>query len=243
MLKEEIKYKAFSERAILIEWPELIDEKLSKIIIQYSQLIREKLNSEIDDLIIGYNSITIIYKSDIDNYSEKIFALKNIIDHNKLNSNYTNYLWEIPVCYDEEFGLDIITLSEEKNISIESLISQHTSPSYLVHFIGFLPGFMYLGGLHPDLHVERKSNPRIRVPKGSVAIGGQQTGIYPQDSAGGWHIIGRTPIDLFSISRNPPCEIQPLDRIKFVSVSKAMYNSIAEDYVAGHYVISKSEIC
>ena len=113
-----------------------------------------------------------------------------------------------------------------KSLSKAELIVLHTKVVYTVFFIGFLPGFLYLGGLDPKLYFDRKTTPGLHVKKGAVAIGGQQTGIYPQDSPGGWHVIGQTPVELFNKAHNPPCTIQAGDQLKFVAIDQQHYRVI-----------------
>jgi inhibitor of KinA len=127
---------------------------------------------------------------------------------------------EIPVIYD---GPDLSTLAHSKGLSIEEVSALHRSPVYTVYMLGFAPGFPYLGDLDPRLHAARLVSPRRRVPGGSVAIGGEHTGIYPVDSPGGWHIIGRTTIRIFDPARGAPAgpdermfHLHPGDRVRFV---------------------------
>ena len=112
----------------------------------------------------------------------------------------------------------------------------HTAPLYRVFFIGFLPGFMYLGGLDKRLHFPRKATPSLDVKKGAVAIGGEQTGIYPMDSPGGWHVIGHSPLNFFNINEQNPCYFNSGDYIKFIDISIDYYNDISLEIVADNYV-------
>ena len=105
----------------------------------------------------------------------------------------------------------------------------HTSSQYLVYFLGFQPGFLYLGGLDSRLHNPRRSNPRLRVDRGAVAIGGEQTGIYPQDSPGGWNIIGKSPVDFFDVSKSRPCFAKAGDYVQFKPVDVATFDEISKE--------------
>jgi len=118
----------------------------------------------------------------------------------------------------------------------------HSNNIYTVFFMGFLPGFMYLGGLDERLFFNRKPNPRLHIAKGSVAIGGKQTGVYPSKSAGGWNIIGRTPISFFNIKDEIPCFTKAGDKIKFVPISLDEYHRIEKRIVKNTYTISKTVI-
>jgi len=124
-------------------------------------------------------------------------------------------LIEIPVRYN---SLDLPEVAERLQLTENEVVRLHTETIYTVFMIGFLPGFPYLGPLPKSLELPRRDTPRLRVPAGSVAIAGQQTGIYPQASPGGWHLIGHTDFPLFSPVKNPPAFLQPGMRVQFVSV-------------------------
>ena len=108
------------------------------------------------------------------------------------------------------------------------VIHRHSAVTYRVHFLGFTPGFPYLGGLDPALVTPRRATPRLRVPSGSVAIGGAQTGVYPQAAPGGWHIIGRTPLSLFDAGRDPVCLLRAGDSLRFVPIDAPAFARLAE---------------
>lgn len=130
----------------------------------------------------------------------------------------------IPVCYGGEYGPDLITVAAHAGLPTETVIQRHTGALYRVYFLGFTPGFAYLGGLDPRLAMARKATPRACVPAGSVGIAGAQTGVYPQATPGGWQIIGRTPLTLFDPGRSPPCLLAPDDRVRFVAIEPAAFD-------------------
>ena len=121
-------------------------------------------------------------------------------------------LHRIPVIYD---GEDLEDVTSSLKLSREQLIAMHTRPIYRVFLVGFVPGWAYLGPLAEELYLPRRKVPRMRVPPGSVAIAGRQTGIYPLPTPGGWHLIGRTPVKLFLPDSDPPCLFRTGDRVKF----------------------------
>lgn len=216
----KLKYKRFGSYAILIEWAEEISTYILDDIIGFKFIIETEYKHDIQELVNGYNSLTVVYSVKIENFSKSINQLKSIYLKKNVSIKAKPKFWRIPVCYDEEFGLDLHSLSVEKRLSNKDIIKLHTKPVYKVYFIGFLPGFLYLGGLDSKLKINRKANPRLKVPEGSVAIGGEQTGVYPSESAGGWHIIGKTPISFFDISKKKPCFANSGDHIQFVSITK-----------------------
>jgi inhibitor of KinA len=128
---------------------------------------------------------------------------------------------EIPVTYGGDFGPDLADVAAHCRLSAAEVVSLHCGANYLVHAIGFTPGFPYLGGLPDALRIPRRDTPRQSVPAGSVAIGGSQTGVYPVESPGGWHIIGRTSSSLFNPLREPAALLRPGDRVRFRSISAA----------------------
>jgi 5-oxoprolinase (ATP-hydrolysing) subunit B len=129
---------------------------------------------------------------------------------------------EIPVRYGGEFGPDLEDVARHTGLTASEVIRRHSNAGYLVYFLGFSPGFPYLGGLPPELATPRLAAPRKKVPAGSVAIGSQQTGIYPMDTPGGWRIIGRTTVRLFDAAANPPALLRAGDRIRFVALAQRL---------------------
>ena len=129
----------------------------------------------------------------------------------------------VPVCYGGEWGPDLETIGRAHGLSADEVVSVHSGAEYFVSAVGFTPGFPYLGGLPERLHTPRRETPRTRVPAGSVAIGGAQTGIYPFETPGGWNLIGRTPWRLFNPHARPPTLLQVGDRVRFRPITSGEY--------------------
>ena len=137
---------------------------------------------------------------------------------------------EIPVLYDPDdpqVGPDLRELADEKGLGVAALVALHVAPEYRCHLLGFRPGFPFLGGLDERLVAARLPSPRLRVPAGSVGIGGRQTGVYPVESPGGWRLIGRTPLRLFDPARPDPFLVRPGDTVRFASVDRATFARLA----------------
>lgn len=225
-MRFKLTYKPFGEHAILIEWPQKIDKSILKDILVFKTKIGNKNIEQLLELKPAYNSLLIIYNSVCRNFENEVNLLKKIYISPDFKTDILSNLWKIPVCYEAEFGLDLELISKEKNISKKDIIHLHSQAIYTVYFIGFLPGFLYLGGLDKLLHISRKSTPRLYIEKGAVAIGGNQTGVYPNTSPGGWNIIGNSPINFFDISKEKPCFAKAGDQIKFYPVSKKEHHDI-----------------
>ena len=133
---------------------------------------------------------------------------------------------DIPVCYEQEFGLDLGVVAQHAGVHWKEVIELHCGGEYRVACIGFTPGFPFLSGLSAKLATPRRPTPRKQVPAGSVAIGGWQTGIYPVPSPGGWNVIGRTPLQLFDPGKSPPVLLQPGDRVRFRSISREEFETM-----------------
>ena len=137
-------------------------------------------------------------------------------------------VFNIPVCYGGEFGEDIAFVASHAGLTEQEVIDIHTGRDYLIFMLGFLPGFAYLGDMDKRLHTPRLSNPRTSIPAGSVGIGGEQTGIYPLASPGGWQLIGRTPVKPYDPTRAEPILYRAGDYIRFFAVDEQEYRRIEE---------------
>jgi inhibitor of KinA len=233
--------KPMGDRAILIEFQPEINEKSLNKLLSFKEIIEKELIEDKVEVINTYHSLLIVYVSTIENIYDKVFALKELVSKANIGKNINSQIFHIPVCYDEEFGLDLELISMENNLKIPDIIQLHTTPIYTVYFTGFLPGFLYLGGLDEKLQISRKSSPRMKVEKGAVGIGENQTGIYPKTSPGGWQIIGNSPMTFFDKNRNPPCIISSGDKVKFYSVSKSQYFQISEEIKANNFQLKREK--
>lgn len=139
---------------------------------------------------------------------------------------------EIPVCHAPAFAPDLDAVAARAGLDRDQAIALHCAGRYQVAMTGFAPGFPYLLGLDPRLATPRRSSPRPRVPAGSVAIGGAQTGIYPGPGPGGWHLVGRTPLALFNPDRDPPCLLPPGTAVRFVAIDEARFHALADGAAA-----------
>ena len=232
-----IHIKSMDESNLLMEWPGAISEDIMREIAAWQHAIEKNLSPIILECFAAYRSLLITYDhQQIDAEDLEIELLKLPVSKRKLRSKK----WQVPVYYDEEVAPDLEKFCEEKNLTLKQLIKKHTSPLYDIHFYGFLPGFMYLGGLDDALGHPRKATPDNSIPAGSVAIGGQQTGIYPTTSPGGWHVIGNCPIKLFDVTQDPPCPFKPGDQIRFKSVAKKQYDKIKDEVASGTYKYQKA---
>jgi KipI family sensor histidine kinase inhibitor len=205
-----------------IKWSEQVSDSLLIKRLSLEKSLLKDLGNEIDDLRVAYHSIVVKWKNQ---FPEDQFQ-KLIKTTSAQTATLSDTVWKIPVCYGGQFGKDLLNLASEKKISEEEIVQLHSQTNYRIFFYGFLPGFMYLSGLDPILSTPRKSIPDRSIPSGSVAIGGDQTGVYPLESPGGWHIIGRSPIPFFTPSSTPPVWGKPGDLIQFTPISESEYERL-----------------
>jgi KipI family sensor histidine kinase inhibitor len=163
------------------------------------------------DVVPGYRTLLVTADS-----SAALTAVRGALPHLDLPvlDDVRRRLVTVPVVYD---GVDLGEVAQRTGLTEHEVVARHTAPEYLVAFLGFAPGFPYLVGLDPALHVPRRATPRTAVPAGSVGLAGPQTGIYPQTTPGGWQLIGRTDVVLFDASREPPALLAPGDRLRFLA--------------------------
>ena len=222
MKKYPITFKDFGQSAILVEWPNEVSEEILEDIIQYKTTLEAEL-SENFEFVIAYNSLTIIDNEKKWDLKELQSQLVNFYQKKTDLKKSERILWEIPVCYDAEFGIDLEEVASNLKITVSELIEKHTSYTYTVYGIGFLPGFLYLGGLPNTMETKRRASPRLKVVKGAVGLAGKQTGIYPQESPGGWNIIGNCPIPIFNVKSETPCFVKVGDKIQFKAITRGIY--------------------
>lgn len=235
-----ISIRPFGIHSILVEWPIRVEEAILEDILQFRQHLENHcLKDEKWEMVIAYNSLTLIHREEpiaFENFREKLLAWYAA---DKKDAVREKLLWRLPVCYDLEFGIDLNEVSQYSGLSIEELIKRHTENKYTVYGIGFLPGFMYLGGIPEVLEVPRKSKPRAKVLKGSVGLAGKQTGIYPQDSPGGWNIIGNCSVPMFEPKKQKPCFVNVGDKVQFCAIERAEYNLHKIEGEVGIYKVEK----
>lgn len=173
---------------------------------------------EVEDIVPAYLGVTVFYdalRATFGEMSAKLLAACESSASSRAISR-TIREHEIPVTYD---GVDLDYVSRTLGLTVEQVVALHSGRSYTVDLLGFVPGFAYLSELDPALHLPRRSQPRPRVPAGSVALAAAQTGVYPLDTPGGWHLIGRTSQVMFDPSRDPPALLRAGDKVRFVRTS------------------------
>jgi inhibitor of KinA len=199
-----------------------------------ARAVSERLPDAVLEVVPSYRSLLVLHdplRVPRAGLVERILSLAEEVE--RAPSPPPRRVVRIPTRYGGADGPDLADVARLAGISETEVVRRHAAPVYLVHFLGFTPGFPYLGGLDPGLTTPRLDTPRTRIPAGSVAIGGGQTGIYPVESPGGWRIVGRTPLRLFDPRQARPFLLEAGDGLRFVPVDDAAFQAIAARVEAG----------
>ncbi|WP_149196504.1 5-oxoprolinase subunit PxpB [Luteimonas suaedae] len=213
------------EEALLLRLGERIDDDTNRRVHALAAVIDARRPPWLCDIVPAYASLALFVdddRSDPDDdplqHAERWLQAQDLAAAGDRDPGHQPPL-EIPVRYGGEHGPDLEAVAAHADITAEEVIALHTAGDYRVAMLGFAPGFPYLLGLDPRLAMPRMDTPRARIPAGSVAIGGAQTGIYPRESPGGWRILGRTPLVLFDPARPAPALLEPGRRVRFVAAT------------------------
>lgn len=216
MIYPEPRVLPAGDASLLVEWADEIDDAVNDRVHALALVLRARARPEILDLVPAYSSLLVCFDPQRTSLPEMKAYVRQIMATSQAFAPPPARVVEIPTVYGREFGPDLPFLMERSGLSESQVIELHASVTYRVYFVGFAPGFAYLGSVPEALAAPRLETPRPRVPAGSVGIAGRQTGIYPVESPGGWRLIARTRERLFDPSQDPPARLRPGDRVRFV---------------------------
>jgi len=219
------------DAAIYCDFGKEVNQSINSNVISYfkhpQSLVKENKIEGITNLTPSYNKLIISFDLSITNFKKitKILETLKVTNNNQEDSKKI----KIPLCCDEEYALDLISLSKKLKISTNEIIDLYLNKEYFCYMTGFIAGMPFLGDIHESIRVDRLQTPRIKVPKGSIGITEQFCNIYTFESPGGWNIIGNTPLKVFNkLNLNDPSLIKPGDKVSFYKISKKEYLSFNE---------------
>lgn len=234
---QNIRYLIVSDSALCVEFGNEIQKSINAKGRALAGLLTRRPIDGVTELVPTYRSLLVHYNPVVISHSRLVRALQKAVSDMGRSDNGGCTVFEIPVLYGgEEFGPDLEYVAQYNGLTPEQVVKLHSKRDYLVYMLGFTPGFPYLGGMDARIATPRLDSPRTRIPAGSVGIAGEQTGIYPIDSPGGWQLIGRTPIELYNPERQPPILFSAGDYIRFVPVNKEEYQEILYRVENGTFV-------
>ncbi len=228
-LYPEVRFRLTGDRGLLAEYGDTISPEVNRKVRQVAAALEAQPLRGVIEVIPTYRSLFLLYDPMTTSPEELQAALLELEERLTEVKIPPPREVEIPVCYGGEFGPDLAFVAESHGLSPEEVIRLHCQPLYQVYMVGFTPGFPFLGGLPKELHTPRRPTPRERVPAGSVGIAGEQTGIYPIESPGGWQLIGRTPLKVFDPNRPDPFLLKAGDLVRFRPIEPEEFRRIAEE--------------
>ena len=224
-----MKLEIAGENSVIVYFGEQATASVSAQVQQAANIVTRELENEVIDVIASYASLLIIYDIDKTDFFSVKLKIKNLLSNLEESSNSSGKVVELPVYYSTESGADLERIANAKGINIDDVIDIHQQGSYRVYAIGFAPGFAYLGEVDDKIAMPRLSKPRLKVPKGAVAIADRQTAVYPAQSPGGWNLVGLCPIEMFNATNQPHMPVEVGDTIKFKSITKQEFIDLGGD--------------
>lgn len=223
-----VEIYSLGDGAVTINLGDEISPEINKRVIELDRHFNTNPFPGLIETVPAYASLTVFYdvfrvRKNFSGFQTAFDAVKNLVEsapEKAKPAENSSRLIEIPVCFADEYALDLEFIAETNNLTKSEVLKIFTSQTYQVYMLGFLPGFAYMGETDEKIAVPRRENPRTLVPKGSVGIAGKQTGIYPLSSPGGWQIIGRTNLELFTPNAEKPTLLQTGDLVKFYPVDE-----------------------
>lgn len=235
---KKAKILCSGDKAVVVEFGNSINEEINMKVRSMMIALEKSKHNFITEMVPTYRSLLVNYDPLKISYGK----LENMLRETEKKLSYIDIprpnIIEIPVCYDDEYGEDLVNVANHNNLTNEEVVNIHTKRKYLIYMLGFTPGFAYLGGMDERIATPRLSKPRIKINAGSVGIAGAQTGIYPVDSPGGWQIIGRTPLKLFNKQKENPILLEAGNYIKFIKISKQEYEKINKEVLEDVYEVN-----
>lgn len=224
---EKVRFLPCGDQAVTVEWGSTIDEHINRQVHAFARKAEELFHPAITEVVPTYRSATVHYRPEVFSYEELKQLLLSLTQGGAEEAEELPVV-EIPVCYGGEYGPDLEEVAQHCSLTPEEVIARHTAPTYRIYMLGFTPGFPYLGGMDPSIAAPRRKEPRIHIPAGSVGIAGEQTGVYPIVSPGGWQLIGRTPLRLFDPQREQPILLSAGAGIRFVPIDEETFRKMEE---------------
>ncbi len=225
-------FHPLGDSAILLNFDQKIDPDINQKVVSVVNSLTSNPIKGVTGWIPAYCSLMVSYDPMVIHYDQLESQLEEMSSAPSGPAKAPRE-FNIPVCYGGEFGVDLEEVSKETSLSIKEIIDIHTSTQFRVYMLGFIPGFVYMGSIPPELNCSRKTTPRLKVPSRSVGLAGQQTGIYPTEAPGGWRIIGRTPVNIIDLSQTNPFLFEAGDSIRFNSIDQDEYKRMRVDAKEG----------
>ncbi len=220
---------SLGESGLVVRFGETINPTVHHRICGLAAYLTEFSLPGVIEFVPAYTTLTIYYDLWKTSFEELTEALESLAINHPEARELDRPLIEIPVCYGGEFGPDLEYVAQQHSLTTDDVIEIHSSVNYRVYLIGFAPGFPYLGGMSTRIATPRRESPRLSIPAGSVGIAGEQTGVYPLETPGGWQLIGCTPWKLFLPEQTPPIRLTVGDQVRFRPITQETFIQLRND--------------
>ena len=211
------------DAAVLVQVGTVIAEETFRRVSALAACLEKEPVPGMVEFVPAFTTVTVYYDPLKTSYAQITAELERMLESLQAVEGAEAEVVEIPVCYGGAYGPDLEAVAQWNGLTADEVIALHSGGEYLVYMIGFAPGFPYLGGMSERIAMPRRSSPRAQIPAGSVGIAGQQTGVYPMETPGGWQLIGRTPLALFRPEEEPPSLLKAGQRVRFRPISAAEF--------------------
>lgn len=236
-----VSFLPSGDSAVVVEFGDRIERSVSDRVLGLAARVSAAGIGGVVEVVPTFRSLMVHYDPLRTSSSELVRSIKALlVGETALNGH--RRLWRVPVCYGNELGPDLASVAEQTGLDSDDVVARHAGTRYHVYMVGFVPGYPYMGDLPKALVLPRRSDPRIRVPPGSVAIATTMTAIYPLESPGGWHLIGTTPIRLFDAHASPPALFAPGDAVEFEPIDADGFARLAAAVERREYRLQPLEL-
>lgn len=226
--------RAFGDTGFSVEFGEGIDRGINAMVMALHAALRDAALPGVVETIPSFRALLVQYDPLATSRAELEAKVRAMLPDLKAEAS-VGRLWSLPVCYDPELAPDLHEVAERCRLTPGQVIEKHCGSRFFVYMLGFMPGLAYMGGLDAALHLPRRKEPRLKVPQSTVAIAESMSTIYPWESPGGWHLIGRTPLKLFDAARAEPILLAAGDEVTFRAITKDDYAAMLAQVEAGSF--------
>ena len=228
----DIRITNVGDTAFNVEFGTVVDRRINAKVMSLYEAIKSKNATDplpgLVEVIPTFRSLLVSYDVCQTTRAAIESLIYELLEQTRDSVSSFGRSWRIPVCYDGDLGPDVDDVCQACDLTRDELIALHSGAEYFVYMIGFMPGFSYLGGVPERLRLPRRLSPRVKVPAGSVAITEELSAVYPWESPGGWHLLGRTPVSFFDLARDPPVLLRAGDLVHFFPVDRSEFDRLSE---------------
>lgn len=236
-----VRFLSAGDTAVVAEFGDRIDRALNRRVLRLNAAVRAAQIRGVTETLPTFRSLLVHYDPLATKNGDVISAIERLLAHDD-SAPENGTLWRIPACYEGSYAPDLEEVAQRAGLASDEVVRLHSGTQYQVYMIGFSPGFPYMGDVPEPLALPRRTDPRVRVPAGSIAIAAGMTSVYPVESPGGWHLVGSTPVRLFDLSWPQPALLAPGDSVRFEPVGAQEYERIRAAVATGEYRVRSERV-